>query len=678
VKVFTRASGLERLPKQEQRTAHEALDRSVSLARAVREQMPVAEPLLVTALAGEGAGYRAFALPGGDTRALAPARLDEADLVVPLEGSDGIRLVRSFNSFFNPSGPWGQGWALDLPRLDEARVPERRDAEGGVSYRIVPELTTPLNSLHARFSRTAAVPELKASELQVPDQPGEFLALAGGQPDFLSKPTRILIRKDGELWHFSEAGDLVATERRGFRIVYERDAEGRVTRILGLQGTQPVASIRLTYDEASGRLQSATGQRETGGAARGQDQVSVRYDYDADGSLVAVRSDQGRTGYRYEGTRVTAVTYRAPENAGGPVPEDVTVRRFEYDPRGQLLAETDAAGARTAYRVVADATGRTITAVQEGHEARAESVRYDPAFRPIEARYADGTKASWTYPKDGGTAMTLAQADGETVTLIENADLSQRTLMLDQDRRLVGHYDSAGRLTSLTDNGALLLRQAWSPNGHLTLAADETTAVHPGYDADGLLTRVLVTPPDEQGEFTHWQETKLDPAGRPREINDYRGLKVAMDYDGAGDLIALATERDGKNYGYRLSRDASGRIQEVTSSWGRQQYRYDDEGRLQRLDMTDGDANAHIEWQAGQLARVNQFDGGTLAIDYDRNGSSAGLPEKITTPNALELKYEYDAARRLTGVDVGGQSRLTLGYDGRGRLAAWTYSQAEP
>ena len=676
--MFTEASGVEKLPKQEQAAARAALDRSASLAQAVREQMPVAEPLRVKALAGQGAGYQALALPGGETQALAPAKLDEADLVVPVEGTEGIRLVRSFNSFFNPSGPWGKGWALDLPRLEDARVPEKRDAQGGVRYRIVPELISPLNSLYARFSRTAAVPELKASALQVPDKPGEILGLGAGQPDFLANPTRMLIRKDGEVWHFSKAGDLVATDRSGFRTVYERDAKGRATRILGLQGKRPAASIQLSYDEASGRLQAATGQRETGQAARDQDKVTVRYDYDASGTLIAVRSDQGRTGYRYEGTRVAAVTYQAPETKGGPAPEEVTVRRFEYDPHGQLLAEIDAGGARTAYQVVADATGRTITAVQPGPEARTDSVRYDPAFRPIEAQYADGTKASWTYPKDGGTAMVLTQADGGKITLTEKADLSERTLVLDKDRNLVGAYDTAGRLISLTDNGSLVLRQAWSPGGRLTLAANETTAVHQDYDADGLVTRVLVTPPNEKGQFKHWQETKLDAAGRPREITDYQGLKVTMDYDGSGDLVAMATERAGKNYGYQLTRDASGRIEEVTSSWGQQHYRYDDAGEIQRVDMKDGDANAQIEWKAGQLARVRQFDGGTLAIDYYQKGPQAGLPEKITTPNALELKYQYDASQRLASVDVGGQSRLALGYDAKGRVAAWTYSPPRP
>lgn len=679
VKSIATSDAINSLPKPERAAARADLDRSVALTAAVQAQMPVPEPLAVQRLTGQGAGYQALALPGADTQALAPATLEETDLAVPIAGGEEIRLTRRYNSFFDPIDTWGRGWTLDLPRLSEVKIPESRTAQGQVRYRSAFELITPLNTRYARFSKVAPVPELGGSKLLVPERPGDFLGLAEAKPDFLTVPTRVAIAKDGERWHFAETGDLVATERNGYRTLYERDATRRITRIVGLQGKVLAATIELIYDPASGHLQSATGQRQTDQAPRPGDALTVRYAYDAQDRLAGVQGHQGRTGYRYEGTRVAAVTYQgAPATKGGPAPEEVTVRRFEYDPRGQLLAETDAGGARTAYHVVADATGRTITTMQPGPEARTDRVRYDPAFRPIEAQYADGSKASWTYPKDGGTALVLAQADGGKITLTEKADLSERALVLDQDRRLVGNYDTAGRLTSLTDNGSLALRQEWSPDGRLTLAANETTALHPDYDAEGLVTRVLVAPPSEKGQFKHWQETKLDATGRPREITDYRGLKVAMGYDGSGDLIAMATERDGNNYGYQLTRDASGRIQEVTSSWGQQHYRYDDTGRIQRVDMKDGDATAQIEWQAGQLARVRQFDGGTLAIDYYQKGPQAGLPAKITTPNALELKYEYDTSQRLASVAVGDQSRLALGYDAKGRVAAWTYTPARP
>ena len=678
VQAVTNASGVGKLPKAERVAAQATLDRSASLAQAVREQMPVAEPLLVKALAGRGTGYQAVALPGADTQALAPAILDETDLSIPIGGGEEIRLARRFNSFFDPSGPWGQGWALDLPRLDQVKIPEQRAAQGTVTFLLGHELVTPLNSTYARFARAAPVPELNGSRLLVPDRPGEFFGLGDARPDFLTVPTRVVIRKDGERWHFGEGGALVATERNGYRTVYERDANGRIKRILGLQGKQLAATIALAYDPASGRLQSATSQRQTGQTPRAGDQATVRYAYDADGRLSGVTGDEGRTGYRYAGSRVAAVTNQAPSTPKVQTPTEVTVRTFEYNPRGQLLAETNAAGTRTDYRVTTDTAGQSLAVVPGGAKETAESVRYDPAFRPLEARFADGTQATWSYPVDGGASVDLKQPDGATIRLTETADGTRRTLALDGRPPLIGQYDSAGRLTSLNDGNRLLLRQEWRPDGRLGLAADERSAVRANYDQDGLLTRLLQTPPQEQNlpQPKQWQATELDPAGRPRKIADYRGLEVAIDYDAAGDLVGIGTKRDGGQYGYQLTRDAAGRVAELKSSWGNQRYNYDGEGRLVRVDMDDSGVTASVEWNDGQLAKVRQFDGGELSVAYYPDGPLAGLPKQVVTPNALALKYQYDAANRLASVDVGSESRLKLGYDAKGRLASWAYAPA--
>jgi YD repeat-containing protein len=678
VKLFTQASGVATLPAPERTAANARLDQSAKLSQAVRTQVTTPQPLTVQPLTGQGSGYQAVALPGADTQALAPAILDETDLRIPIGGGEEIRLARRFNSFFDPSGPWGQGWALDLPRLDQVKIPEQRAAQGTVTFLLGHELVTPLNSTYARFARAAPVPELNGSRLLVPDRPGEFFGLGDARPDFLTVPTRVVIRKDGERWHFGEGGALVATERNGYRTVYERDANGRIKRILGLQGKQLAATIALAYDPASGRLQSATSQRETGQTPRAGDQATVHYAYDADGRLSGVTGDEGRTGYRYAGSRVAAVTNQAPSSPKVQAPTEVTVRTFEYNPRGQLLAETDAVGTRTDYRVTTDTAGQSLAVVPGGAKETAESVRYDPAFRPLEARFADGTQATWSYPVDGGASVDLKQPDGATIRLTETADRTRRTLALDGRPPLIGQYDSAGRLTSLNDGNRLLLRQEWRPDGRLGLAADERSAVRANYDQDGLLTRLLQTPPQEQNlpQPKQWQATELDPAGRPRKIADYRGLEVAIDYDAAGDLAGIGTKRDGGQYGYQLIRDAAGRVAELKSSWGNQRYDYDGEGRLVRVDMDDSGVTASAEWKDGQLAKVRQFDGGQLSVAYYPDGPLAGLPKQVVTPNALALKYQYDAANRLASVDVGSESRLKLGYDAKGRLASWAYAPA--
>ncbi|MCM8594308.1 RHS repeat-associated core domain-containing protein [Accumulibacter sp.] len=650
-----------------------ALREKLTLAAALEKgDWPLAaqsEPMKLRALARGGANHQAVALPGADTQALAPARLEEVDLVAPVTGREPIRLVRSYNSFFNPKGPWGSGWALDLPRLEAIQVPLDRN-ENSVRFQTGYELVTPLNSARARFMREEPVAELGGGRLLVPDVPGEFYGVADASPDFLSGPTRVLLRKDAGRWHFSKSGELVAIEDAGSRVVYERDQRGRLTRIVGLLGKRPVASIALRYDNA-GRIEGASAKTD-------QREVAVRYEYDANGRLAAVASDAGRTGYRYDGSLLTAVT-RGGAGKDAKQSAESVVQRFEYGPRGQLRAEVGADGGRTEYRVKTEAGESSVSAAYgSGKNAREDVVRYDSALRPLEAKYADGTKVAWSYPAGGGTVVDLTPTTGGRIRMSEAADQRSRTVDLDGKRKLVSQVDAAGRLTSLADNGQILLRQTWSPDGRLQTAGDESSTAHFEYNADGLLARVLLAPPGESGKFRIWQATRLDPAGRPVEVTDYTGLQASTDYDDRGRLRARLVKRDGKNYGFELARDDAGRVREVKSSWDTSRYAYDSAGLLSRSEVEASGQKSWAEWKAGRLQKVRQFDGGETTLSYHTDARRAGLPKEIVTPNRLALGYDYDAGNRLAQVTVGRNYRLLLDYDPKGRLAQWSYAAPKP
>jgi len=695
VQTVTGPATLAKLPKSEQPAAQAQLARAAALAPEVLKAAADAAPLTVRTLATSGTPAQLLTLPGAETRALAPNLLQETDLVVPIEGGGSLSLTRSFHSFFQPRGPWGTGWAWDLPRLETVRIPEQREDRGAVRYRLSHELVTPLNSAHARFDRVAPVPELRNSRLLVPDRPGAFLGLAEGQPDYLTTApadaghghpptsdaglrTQMLILRNGERWHFTPDGALVATERGGFRTVYERDGQGRIVRLAGLRGREWVASIRCEYD-AAGRLAAATAQRETMDGQRPAPPVTVNYDYDDAGRLTAVRGDEGRTGYRYAGALVTAVTFQGP----APDSRETTLRRFDYTPRGQLLAVTAADGARTEYQTAADATGRTLRMVATDPASKPlgapDAIRYDAAFRPVEATSADGIKAAWTYPGQGGSRLTLSSPDGAAITYAETPDRRQRTLELAPGHTLAGDYDSAGRLTSLKANGQTLLRQDWLPDGsgRLSSASTAAAALHVDYDEDGLVSRLVLSPPGGPGKGQPWRETRLDPAGRPLAITDNRGLSIHLGYDADGQLQSVLTPHDGQNLGFTLDRDAAGRIQAVKSSWDEQRFTYEADGALRRIDVKrgekDDDPRAWAEWSAGRLTAIRQFDGGETRFTYGKSNGDRAQLRQITAPNGLTLDYDYDKSSRLTEVSMGGTSALALAYDQAGRVKRWAY-----
>ncbi|MBK7677433.1 MAG: hypothetical protein IPJ27_23280 [Candidatus Accumulibacter sp.] len=661
---FTPMGDVSRLPQQDAASVRAKLNLAGALESAVRAMPAAVEPLKVQTFTHQATSYQTVSLPGADTRALAPNRLDVVDLEVPVDGGAPIQLPRSYHSFFNPGGAWGKGWAMDLPRLDPIRLPLKR-TDKGVEYQTAYELITPLNSRYARFSHVDSVAMLGGNRFLVPDQPGEFFGVAPGMPDFLTGPTVKLLRKDGGAWHFSKTGELLATEQNGSRVVYERDGGGRLTRVVGLLGRRPLAFIELRYD-GSGRIASATAKGD-------KREVAVRYEYDEVGRLAAVVSDAGRVGYHYDGTLLTAIGHR-PVRADTKQTDETIVRRFEYGPRGRLLAEFGPDGTKTEYRVAADADGSSVTVGGSGN-ASSDFMRYDHASRPVEARYADGSRAAWSYPEGGGAAMALTQPNGQVISMTETADQRSRTVQLAPDRKLVAEYDGAGRLKSVSDNGRLSLQQVWSPDGRLTKAANETSAANFQYDRDGLVSQVWLAPPGESGTFKVWQATRLDPAGRPLEITDYRGLQSQMSYDSAGELLQVVTRRDGQNYGFRIDRDDSGRVREVKSSWGAQKYFYDPSGSLAKVEEERNGQRSVAEWEAGSLRKLRQFDGGEFAFSDYVEGAHAGLPMSVTAPNGLKLNYSYDESNRLSQVAVGSAYRLSLSYDTKGRLTRWGYAR---
>lgn len=673
VRDFDPKSDLSKLPEHDRATVREAVGKAEVLESVVRKEMKAVAPLQIRRFEHNGSAYRAIALPGADTRALAPARLEESDLEVPVAEEHAIGLVRSYNSFFRPKGPWGEGWALDLPRLEEIRVPIRREANRIVS-RAGYELITPLNSTYARFARIEEVAALGGSRLLVPEQSADgqssqFFGLSDAEPAFLSGPTRKLIRKDGGAWHFDQAGNLVAVEAGRLCTVYERDAHSRLTRIVGLWGNTPMASIELGYN-ASGQLESASGKR----LDRDIGASTIRYGYS--GSRLAwAASEAGRVGYRYQGPWVTAVTFGPPKAETGN-DSDPVVRSFEYDPRGQLLREVGADGTTTDYRVSADADGRTVT-VAGPSGAVSQTIRYDPAFRPVSARYSGRLRASWSYSDRGETALDIADDEGAHIARIaESANGRERTLDIEGGYRVSSEYDDAGRLTSLVENGRPLLEQQWTPDGRLQRSRTDTQAEHYEYGSDGLLTRMILAPPDESGTFGHWQETLLDPQGRPTKISDYSGLNLSVGYDRLGEIESLLTERDGRKLGYKIARDDTGRIQRIYSTWGDRQYTYDANGLIEKVRMERDGSTATAHWGSGLPRKVKQFDGGEISLTYFEDGDQAGLLKGITAPNGLELGYRYDQDDRIAEVNVAGRFRLLVDYDVAGRVSGWRYQRA--
>ena len=208
------------------------VDRSVTLAAHLEKAIaravsPTAEaPLTVHRVDVDGRACMAATIPGADTLALGPCQMEEADLVVTTPGGGDIRLARSFNSFFDPGGPWGRGWALDLPRLQEVVVSEDRKGKDRIGY-VGFELCTPLNRIYARFLGGTPVENFAHPAATLVDVNSPFRGIGKDKPAFLKDvETRVVGLKNGAEWSFTTNGDLVAVQEGPQTTVYERGTDG--------------------------------------------------------------------------------------------------------------------------------------------------------------------------------------------------------------------------------------------------------------------------------------------------------------------------------------------------------------------------------------------------------------------------------------------------------------------
>jgi len=668
VKTYSTAGDVAKAPAN----VRNEVDRSVKLAerleRVIMDAAPV--PLTVNRVSDGNKEYKVVSIPGTETQALGPCRLGEVDLAVPVAGGSELQFSRSFNSFFSPKGVLGQGWTMDLPRLQEVRIPGNREG-GKVSYTMGYELLTPLNSVYARFKDIRPVQDLLGSSLQVPDAEGPFYGLATGKPDFFKNAeTHKLLLKNGQEWHFTKYGDLIAIKVGGQVTAYERDAEGRVSRIASLIGGQLAGEIRLGYD-GNGKLIKATGNSFDHKHAK---PVEVTYTYDTMGRLAGVTSNAGTVGYNYTGSLVTAVTWTG--KAGGSKPE--ILRSFQYNTLGQMVSEK-AGNVTVAHTITHSPNGMTASSQESlngGKESGSTTVmQYDRYMRPTSA-VADGTSTTWLYPAAGGVQMTMTTPDKQTLKVVESPDGKSRTLARNGVPWIAAQFNNSGKLSSLSELGRSVLTQQWRQDGQLSRVETPAQGASLQYDAQGLLSSVMLHPTGAGTKLTEWQETKVDRQGRPIEVRDYTGAHLQMSYDEWNGLSALVQQTPNGNYGYNIKRNGDGRIDAVNSSWGNTLYNYDNGGNIQKIVTTRGGQSATVNLENGRIQSTTGFDGGQTSFANYKDGAISGMPRLITCANGLELAHNYDANNRLVAVNVGALRRVRIEYDKQGRVTGYAWVPA--
>lgn len=357
----------------------------------------------------------------------------------------------------------------------------------------------------------------------------------------------------------------------------------------------------------------------------------VRYDYDEEGQLIAVRGRDGSV-----------------------------VRRFGWRD-GLMSSHRDAAGLLNEYRWqeidgLPRVTGYRNSAGEQLH------IEYDFAGGSRSVRRDDGTVMRWQVEDDDTVSAYLAP-DGRQYALLyddlagdDRAGLCGVILPGGAVRRT--RWDRFNRLTEETDPEGRCTRYQWWRN------SDRMTAV---IGPDGATTRNdyddqgrVIAQTGPAGDVTRYRYPD-EQESLPEAIIDAQGGEVCLEWNRQG-LVTRYIDCSGSATAYEY--DNLGQLRKQTDAEG-QVTRYDwhPDGRPARIVRADGSEETFV-WQADRLAAWQDPAGSSIHWQYN----ALGLPVRVTDRIGRELRYDYDSRGRLTSLDNGNGGAYRFEYDPEGRL----------
>ncbi|MCP3997128.1 MAG: RHS repeat-associated core domain-containing protein, partial [bacterium] len=512
------------------------------------------------------------------------------------------------------------------------------------------------------------------------------------------------------------------THSSGKGIVFERDAEGRITKI-----TDPLDRATSYAYDAAGDLVSFT---DRAGAVS-------RFTYDGTHRLLDIENPRGvrpiRNEYNADGRLVRHM------DAFGRVIElghDLNNRReimtnrlgasrvLEYDARGNVVKEINELGKVTA-RIFdhrdnllseKDPIGRVTTFTYTDHNDIA-TLTDAQGNTTIETYNQRGQLLTVTDPR-GGVASYAYDSRGNRLT---TTDALGKTS--------ISSYDEVGNLVTITDVLGQTTRFEYDIFGNRLKETDvlghETISTYDGTGNRLSETRTRTLPDGStqtlDTSFVYNEldrltatiaadggttSTSYDLLGKVAGRTDSLGRVTTMIYDSMGRLLTTAYT-DG-NTTHRQYDDEGRMVAQIDRAGRTTGYTYDLIGRLLAVSLTDGNTTSNTYDDAGQLVTTTDARGNTTTFTYDDAGNLSSIIDalghvtsyaydengnQIAMTDALQrtTTYAYDAlnrpiittfpdgttteshydslGRRTSETDQAGLT-TTFGYDALGRLTA--------
>ena len=442
------------------------------------------------------------------------------------------------------------------------------------------------------------------------------------------------------------------------------DAVGRTTRsVAAEQDTVTSTWWTVTVDQwydAAGRITRASDQGPDGDIAQTADNNVTTDYYDGLGRVTRQVDALGvASASCYDG--LGRVTRRIADVGGLDAHVDSL-----YDAGGRLTKQADPNGNATTFTY--DALGRSSRTTDalgnyaiklyggySGDEVRSMSYEID---------MVSGSTKSFTVDSlhDGLGRLTKTTNQGADGDITQTADNIETVMVYDSAGRMTHvtdaegmvrarYYDALGRMTRQTDDVGGLDRHVdriYDLAGRMTRITDALNqSTDYAYDAKGRLTRTAYEDHDGAADTVDlWYVGSLQ-----RKRQDQRGIVTRYDYDGLGRLTSKQDDWTSPVIVETYAHDAMGRAtRSVLSRSGTEQsecgFAYDNLGRQTR---------ESLQIKNGTMRHVD--------VMYDL----AGNRTKLAYPGGKTVNYTVDALNRISVIADGADDRAVYAYVGASR-----------
>jgi len=548
-----------------------------------------------------------------------------SDIDVALSGRPDLMISRTYQSHNYGDGIFGNGWmTVDVETLVRT---VRKESDGvGSKVTLVEYILT--DSFGYRYTYklnddgTVSTPAERFDTV-VPQQIGGVR----------------LIARDHSYKEFDSNGVLLSSVDRNGNAVYYEYGGDRLSRIRDDFGRY----LDLAYD-VQGRVAVISDHTNR----------SWQYGYDDDGNLISTTDPLGGV-MQYEYQPYV------------PLGDSHTYYQITKitDQAGVVLAEVSYEGAKVAthkqgantfrytYNEVTNATTKTDSTnsrwefVYNDQELVVRDT--DPLGNVTESVFDENAQRISMKDPEGNIWTTTYDDYGRVVTdttplnYTTGYDYVSDTLWASEVDSPAGRvteleHDSNGNVVSMTDPSGATSRMEWNDRGDTTAFSDalgNRTVLQ--YNDIGIVTQST----DPLGRITSYV---VDDIGRVSEIMQPGGESETYQYDML-DRLTKSTNALGHTIEYRY--DAAGRI-------------------LARIDSR-GYTTSYTFDEFGRQIRETRPDGAVTETRYRTDN----LVDQLVDPRGVVTRYTYDSAKRVTRIDIGGES-YSYQYDRRNLVVRMT------